>query len=94
VSTPLERDFLFVVRCSQPPPQFETMVADLAGSVLRHAGYAEPAIAELERELRSSVAGAAAAGACDLRFRAHAGELEIIVSKGGRPILHVSRPLP
>lgn len=96
----LQREFLFEIQYSQPAasasasgPSFEAMLADLTGSVLRHAGCTEPAIAEVQRDLRSTVAGAVATGACDVRFRATAREIEISVMNGNGRIFHASRPL-
>ena len=88
-----DHEFLFALQTSDDG-RFDGMLSDLANSVLRHAGYAAAVIDQLGRELRAGVARRRTAGDCDVQFRAHAGELEIIVSQGGRHIFRTSHPLP
>ena len=88
------REFIFALELSDEP-QYETMLAELTGAVLTHAGYQEPAIEELRGVLRSALNGRAARGArCDIRFRAEAGTLHITVTCAGADEWQTTRPLP
>jgi hypothetical protein len=75
--------------------RFEEMLQDLTTSVLRHAGYKGRAATALAAEISAGVANGCRPGsAYDVEFRAHAGELVLVVSQGGRRIFHTSRRLP
>jgi hypothetical protein len=65
-------------------------------AVLVHVGLDKPAIAELSRALRRALGNGAAAGRqrCDVRFVAHAGELQIVVAYDGGAQWETTRPLP
>jgi hypothetical protein len=88
-------EFVFALELSDEPP-FDTMLSDLAVIVLAHLGYSRAAA----DELRHVVGGALRAGAangkrrCDIRFRAHDGELEIVVSYPDGARWRTARPLP
>lgn len=90
-----DHDFVFALDLSDEP-HFDTMLGDLAGSVLKYVGY-QPAAVE---ELRGALKGALSAGVsngqsrCDVRFRAHSGELVITVAYSGRAEWRTTRPLP
>jgi hypothetical protein len=91
-----DHEFLFALHLSDEAGAAETggMLSDLAHSVLVHAGYAEAVIAEVGGALRAGLARAGVVGECDVQFRAHAGELEILVSHNGRRIFQTTRRLP
>lgn len=90
-----DHEFVFALDLSDEPP-FDTMLGELAGSVLKYVGY-QPAAVE---ELRSALKGALSAGLsngykrCDVRFRAHSGELVITVAYAGHGEWRTARPLP
>ncbi len=89
-----ESEFVFTVHLSEDR-RFDEMLGDLTRTVMRHAGYADAAIAAVSSELTRGVADARARVAgCDIEFRAHAGELVIVVTQGGRRILRTSHRLP
>jgi hypothetical protein len=89
-----DQDFMFALDMSAAPPY--DMLADLARSVLGHVGYGAAEIDALNRELRAALSERAAHGErrCDVRFIAHAGELQIVVAAAGRPEWRTIRPLP
>ena len=94
-----DHEFLFALHLSDIGRQdgieeIDGMLSDLMNSVLRHAGYTAGTIAQLAAELRAGVARGRTPGECDVQFRAHAGELEIVVSQGDRRIFRTSRRLP
>jgi hypothetical protein len=61
-----------------------TLVNELAAGVLKQAGFAPEAIAEIAAAVQGAVATACAgAPICHVRFHAHAGELVIAVSGDG-----------
>jgi len=87
------RDFLFEIEFSGPVPSGE-MLSDLACQVLEHVGCSSADLPAMVDELQAAMAGCASVGdvSCGLRFRAHAGELEIdVTSSGGGRIWHASR---
>ena len=87
-------EFIFTLHLSEDG-RFDEMLGDLANTVLRHAGYPERSIAAVADQLRAGVATGRARGVgCDVDFRAHAGELEIVVSQGGRRVYRTSQRLP
>jgi hypothetical protein len=90
-----EQDFFFAVDVSGDP-ESDQMVADLARTVLSHAGYAGSAIAALNSELRAALAERLndGKGRCEVRFRAGAGQLEIVVAGAGRDEWRTAWPLP
>jgi hypothetical protein len=90
-----DHEFFFALEMSDEP-EFDRMFGELAWVVLGYAGYEPPAIAETAGVLRAALADRAAAGhqRCGVRFRAHGGELEIIVSCAGRAEWRTTRPLP
>ena len=90
-----DQDFLFALDVSGDPAS-DQMLADLARTVLGHVGYAASAIDALTGQLRSALAERVADGKrrCEVRFRAEAGQLEIVVSGAGRADWRTAWPLP
>lgn len=89
-------DFVFTLHLSADGRLDETrMLNDLTTTVLRHAGYAEPSTAAVVAELDAGIAAGRTGGVgCDVEFRAHDGEIAIVVSQGSRTIYRLSRRLP
>ena len=89
-----DHDFIFTLRLADDAGSDE-MVKDLTTSVLRHVGYALSALGELIDLVRAGIAKERAAGAeYDLQFRAHEGQIEIVVSRDDQTVFHTSRRLP
>ena len=90
-----DQDFLFALDVAGGP-ESDQMLAELTRTVLAQCGYAAPAIDALTDELRAALAERIADGKrlCDVRFRAQAGQLEIVVRGAGRPDWRTIRPLP
>ena len=89
-----DHDFLFTLRVPENG-QLDAMLSELTVSVLRHVGYTPGDIAELGGEIRAGIARGRSAGAeYGVAFRAHAGEIEIIVSQGDRHVFRTARRLP
>ena len=83
--------FFFTMRLADDAGS-DDMLNDLTASVLRHVGYAPAAIGALTDEVRAGIATGKAAGTeYDLQFRAHDGEIEIIVSRDDRAVFRTSR---
>jgi hypothetical protein len=74
--------------------RFDVLLRDLTASVLSQLGYDATAIADLDDQVRASVFTGRVAGEYNVRFRAHAGAIDIDVSRGGRRLFHASRRLP
>jgi hypothetical protein len=87
-------DFFFSLELSDETA-VDSLVNDLAGSVLRHSGYAPDAVADISAALRDALQRTAAGGAarCDVRFSAGNGELNMAVSSNGAD-WRATRPLP
>ena len=68
----------------------DALVTNVFKSVLSQVGLGGDAA---DRLLGQALAARGAAGACTLRFAAHAGELEIALSQAGRD-WHASCPVP
>ena len=75
-------------------PDSSRMLDELCAAVLGHVGYAPPAIAEVNRELRAAITQANGPGRCDVRFVAHGGELQIVVARVGADEWRTTRRLP
>jgi len=77
-------------------PRFDSMLADLTGAVLRHAGYGPDAVSELSGVLERAVAGALANGGrdCQVAFSARNGELHMEFASDAGAGWRTSRPLP
>ena len=89
-----DHDFLFTLRLPDDG-RLDAMLGELTTSVLRHVGYAAGDIAELGREIRAGIErGKSASAEYGVQFRAHGGELEIIVSQGDRSVFRAARRLP
>lgn len=70
----------------------DTLVTNIFKSVLSQVGLGGDAAERLIGQVLAA-RGAAPAGACTLRFAAHAGELEIAMSQAGRD-WRASYPVP
>jgi hypothetical protein len=81
-----EQEFLFALDMSGEPP-FERMLVELTRTVLGHVGCASPAIDALTGQLGAALTERAAngRGRCEVRFRARAGELEIVMADANNP---------
>ena len=90
-----DHDFVFALDLSDEP-HFDTMLGDLAGSVLKYVGYHPAAVEELRDALKGALSAGVSNGQsrCDVRFRAHSGELVITVAYAGRAEWRTTRPLP
>jgi hypothetical protein len=85
-------EFLFAVRLSGRPEA--AMLDDLTATILKFVGCAA-AVKEISAGLAAGVGDSrpGAAGSFDVQFRAHAGELEVVVSRGDQRIWQTSRRL-
>ena len=90
-----DQDFLFALDVSGDP-ESDQMVVEVARTVLGQCGYATSAIDALTGELGAALAERVSEGRrrCDVRFRAEAGQLEIVVAGAGRPEWRTTWPLP
>ena len=90
-----DQDFFFALDVSGDP-ESDQMLAEVARTVLGHVGYANSAITALTGELRAALAERASGGlrCCEVRFRAEAGHMEIVVAGAGRTEWRTIRPLP
>ena len=90
-----DHEFIFALELSDEP-HFDRMLSDLARTVLTYVGYSAVAADELRASIRGALAAGAAKGhhRCDVRFRAHAGELHIAVSYTGGVGWQTTRTLP
>jgi hypothetical protein len=90
-----EQDFVFALDVSDDCDS-DQMVADLARTVLGQVGCAGQAITDLMGQLRTVLAErlAGGRGRCEVRFRAGAGQLEIVVAGAGRAEWRTTCPLP
>jgi len=90
-----DHDFLFALEIADDADSGR-MLGEICTAVLGHVGYPGPAAAELTRELSGAFAqnGANGARRCDIRFVAHDGQLQIVVSCAGAAEWRTSRPLP
>jgi hypothetical protein len=90
-----EQDFVFTLDVSGDSDS-DQMVADLTRTVLGHVGCAGQAIADVSSQLRTVLAErlAGGKGRCEVRFRAGAGRLEIVVGGAGRDDWRTTCALP
>ena len=88
-------EFLFALELTDTV-RFEAMLTEVARAVLGSVGCAGDALASLTKLLRQALPTGAGCGGrrCDLRFIAHAGELQIIVSYAGQPEWRTTLALP
>ena len=72
------------------------MLAEIAGHVLEHAGYAQPEADEILGQFRAALDKVAAEGVpeCDVEFRAEGGQLSISVSYAHGRAWRFARALP
>jgi len=77
-------------------PQFDPMLANLAGAVLRHVGYSTDAVTAFSAVLQRALSTAVANGGreCQVAFRAHEGELHIELRCDAGAEWRTSSPLP
>ena len=76
-------DFAFVINLPGHPHDAE-MLNDVLRTVLAHAGYAGDTLERLVKQVTRARASASEAGPSAVRFEAHGGELQIVVSHAGR----------
>jgi len=90
-----DHDFLFALDLSDER-HFDTMLGDLADTVLKYVGYQPAAVEELRGAIKQALSSGTGngQGRCDVRFRAQAGELVITVAYPGRDEWRTTRPLP
>jgi len=90
-----DHEFLFALELSDEP-HFDAMLGELAGAVLAHVGYPKAAADELRGVLRGALSAGPVNGdrRCDVRFKAHAGELQIVVTYAGGAEWRTTRALP
>jgi len=89
-----DHDFVFAFDLSDPA-QLDSMLVDVARAVCVHVGFPAEATVELTAALRSAVIETTSAGRrCAVRFRAGAGQLQMMVSSDGGGEWRASRPLP
>ena len=90
-----DHEFVFALEMSSDP-ESDRMLGQLVATVLGHVGFAAPAIAELTDALRGALANGSPHGQprCDVRFVAHAGQLQIVVARTGAAEWRTTRPLP
>ena len=90
-----EHEFLFALDLSDEP-HFDTMLGELAGTVLKYVGYQPPMVDELKGAIKTALLAGATNGhrQCDVRFRAQQGELVITIAYAGRDEWRTVRPLP
>jgi hypothetical protein len=68
------------------------MLTAVAAAVLGHVGYAGESLAKIGTALHDAAGGGHQR--CDVHFRAHAGQLHIVVSSAGRPEWRTTIALP
>lgn len=89
-----DHEFLFALRLCEGG-RFEEMLRELTRRVLGHLGCAAGAADDLCGQLLAGLAQAGHMGtSCDVQFCAHGGEIEVILSAGGRPLFRASRVCP
>ena len=89
-----DHDFVFALDLSNPA-QLDSMLVEVARAVFAHVGYSAEAARDLTAELRNAVIEATTGGQpCSLRFEAHAGELQVLVSRDGGSGWRTSHRLP
>ena len=88
-------EFLFALELSDEP-DFDRMLTELTGALFAHVGYSKAAVEELRQALHGALTGGLSCDErrCDIRFCAHAGELQIVVSYAGGGQWRTARPLP
>jgi hypothetical protein len=90
-----DHEFVFALELSDEP-YFDDMLTDVTGAVLAFVGYRGAAGEELRRVLHGALTAGASSGhsRCDVRFRAHSGELHISVVYTGGDEWRTTRRLP
>jgi hypothetical protein len=87
-----DRDFVFALELSGLVPPSPALLRELASDAFACAGIAAVASSAIVDWLQTAVA--ATGGRCHVRFRAEAGELEIVVSSSAGRIWRTSRAIP
>ncbi len=89
------QDFLFALDVSGGP-ESDQMLGEVARTVLGHVGYASSAIDALAGQLHTALAERVSGGTrrCEVRFRAEAGQLQVVVAGHGVPEWRTTWPLP
>jgi hypothetical protein len=90
-----DHEFMFALDLSDRA-NFDEMLDDVAGSVLRHVGYGGEMTDDLVATLRAALSHRLGPGPdqCRVQFTAHAGELDIVVSGVDGREWRTRRPLP
>ena len=90
-----DHDFVFALEISDDA-ETGGMLKEVCTAVLGHVGYPASDVAELTASLAAVVSPAAGGGAhrCGVRFGARGGELQIVVTRAGRPDWRTTRPIP
>jgi hypothetical protein len=82
-------DFYFAVHLPAPF-QYEGLLNEVAGSVLRYAGCAAFNAGEVLERLDAMATSDAAADGCDVHFRAEGGVVEIVMSTADGRVLRLT----
>ena len=82
-------DFYFAVHLPVPS-QYEGLLNEVAGSVLRYVGCAAYNAGEVLERLDAMATSDAAADGCDVHFRAAGGVLEIVMSTADGSVLRLT----
>jgi hypothetical protein len=90
-----DHEFVFALQLSDEP-HFDTMLSEVARTLLVHVGFSAAALDELRAAIRTALKSSAPAGEprCDVSFRAHSGHLQITIVYAGGAEWRTSRPLP
>ncbi len=87
-------EFDFSLRIEDAAPSSD-MIGQIADAVARQAGCAPRTAGELAAAIRAAFSARHSGGApCDVQFRAHAGQLHVIVSCAGAEEWRASQKLP
>lgn len=88
-------EFLFALELSDEP-HLDRMLTELTGALFAYVGYSTAAAEELGGVLRRALVDGLSQDQrrCDIEFRAHAGELQIVVSYAGGGQWRTALPLP
>jgi hypothetical protein len=84
-------EFVFVVHLSGHD-EFDTVLGELAMTVLQQVGCAPDAAAELVEQLKAAVTPSLARGeGLDVQFHAHPGSCDVVAAAGHRELWRMTR---